>query len=98
MNEIQKAVAMIGGFAAAGRICGRSGQAVMKWAKKGRLPRTEATGETQYAELMARAHPEINKSALLATVIVSATDRRHTPDRRANPCAGRRASDKGQAA
>lgn len=26
------------------------------------------------------------------------TDRRHAPDRRAVPCAGRRASDKGQAA
>lgn len=25
-------------------------------------------------------------------------DRRHSPDRRAQPCAGRRASDKGQAA
>jgi len=69
-NPIQKAVLLIGGYEATGRICGRSGKAVQKWVKRGRLPRTEATGETQYAEKLAAAHQDINKETLLATVMV----------------------------
>ena len=34
-------------------LCGVSRVAVSKWAKAGRLPRTEFTGETEYAEILA---------------------------------------------
>jgi hypothetical protein len=68
MSEIQKAVDLIGGFNAAARICNVSPQAVMKWVKKGKLPRTEATGETDYASSLASAHDSISKEALLADV------------------------------
>ncbi len=64
---IMQAVEIVGGFAAAGRIVGRSGKAVEKWAKQGRLPRTEATGHTNYAERLAQADPRIDKDKLIAT-------------------------------
>lgn len=68
MSEIQKAVDLIGGFNAAARICDVSPQAVMKWVKRGKLPRTEATGETDYATALAMANESISKDALLADV------------------------------
>jgi hypothetical protein len=36
------------------RICGVKGPSAIKWRTKGRLPRTEWTGETDYATLIAR--------------------------------------------
>lgn len=65
---ITQCAAWLGGYEAAGRVCGTSGKAVQKWAKQGRLPRTEATGETNYAERMAKASPRIDGQKLLATV------------------------------
>ncbi len=41
---------MAGSFEALGRACNVSGKAVKKWADAGRPPRTEYTGETEYAE------------------------------------------------
>ncbi len=56
MNDpLTEAVQQLGGYEATGRLCGVSGKAVMKWAKRGRLPRTEWTGETRYAEIIAEA-------------------------------------------
>lgn len=49
MNPIQRAVTLLGGFEATGRVVGRSGKAVRKWVSAGKLPRTEWTGETRYA-------------------------------------------------
>jgi hypothetical protein len=66
-NEILRAVILLGGFSEVGRLCTVSPKAVMKWAKLKRLPRTEATGETQYAAIMAKANPEINEEALRKT-------------------------------
>lgn len=68
-NIINDAIEVLGGYENTGRICGVSGKAVQKWAKAGRLPRTEATGETRYAALMAAADPRVDKQKLIATVM-----------------------------
>jgi hypothetical protein len=68
-NAISDAVKLLGGYENTGRICGVSGKAVQKWAKAGRLPRTEATGETHYAELMASADKRVNKQKLIDAVM-----------------------------
>jgi S-adenosylmethionine/arginine decarboxylase-like enzyme len=49
------AIDFAGGMKAVAALCGVSHVAVHKWLKNGRLPRTEYTGETRYAELIARA-------------------------------------------
>jgi hypothetical protein len=45
----------VGGIGAAAKVCNRSYQALNKWRQVGRLPRTDYTGETRYAELLATA-------------------------------------------
>jgi hypothetical protein len=67
--ELTEAVKLLGGYEATGRVCGVSGKAVQKWEAAGRLPRTEATGETCYADAMARANGEISKERLIASVM-----------------------------
>lgn len=57
MSALQQAIKTIGGPGRAASICGVSPRAVHKWLSKGRLPRTEYTGETRYAELIA-AHSD----------------------------------------
>lgn len=54
-NAVAYAVNYVGGPVQAARLCGRSRQAVDKWVMNGRLPRTEYTGETCYAEKLAAA-------------------------------------------
>lgn len=68
-NPIEQAAEILGGYEAGGRICGVTGKAFSKWAKTGKLPRTEATGETEYAQLLSRADPRIDKQKLLLTVM-----------------------------
>jgi len=74
MNPVAQAVHDLGGFSKVARsIKNRRGKpltprAVRKWAEAGKLPRTEATGETNYAEQMAAMNPAVSKEALLATV------------------------------
>jgi len=48
-NPISSVVAILGGYSATGRACGRSFNAVRRWEREGCLPRTEVTGETDYA-------------------------------------------------
>lgn len=55
MSFLKTAVDKAGGPAAAARICGKSPRAIYKWLTAGTLPRTEYTGETHYAQLMASA-------------------------------------------
>lgn len=55
LNAIALAFQAAGGLGAAAKICGRSCQALNKWRLAGSLPRTEYTGETHYAELLAAA-------------------------------------------
>lgn len=52
---LEDAIAKCGGVSAVSRMTGRSPQAVLKWIKAGRLPRTEWTGETEYAKQIERA-------------------------------------------
>lgn len=54
-NAVAFAFEAVGGIGAAARVCGRSYQALNKWRQAGSLPRTEYTGETKYAESLARA-------------------------------------------
>lgn len=58
-NELPNAIAFafeaVGGIGAAAKVCGRSYQALSKWRKAACLPRTDYTGETKYALLLAEA-------------------------------------------
>lgn len=62
------AVLLLDGFRSTARVCEVDMAAVVRWAKRGKLPRTEATGETKYAERMAKANPRISRQKLLKTV------------------------------
>lgn len=53
-NLISVAIATVG-LQSVALACGVSYQAVRKWESKGRLPRTEYTGETDYATRIAAA-------------------------------------------
>lgn len=57
---------ILGNWDAVGKACGGlSGKAVMKWRDKGRPPRTEYTGETNYAKMLADAtNNQVNESCL----------------------------------
>lgn len=67
-NAIKEAVSILEQWRAA-LVCGVSTRTIRYWVERGKLPRTEATGETRYAELMAAADPRISKDKLLATVM-----------------------------
>jgi len=54
-NAIAFAFEAVGGIGAAAKICDRSYQALNKWRQAACLPRTDYTGETKYAELLATA-------------------------------------------
>jgi hypothetical protein len=52
-NAITFAFEAVGGIGAAAKVCNRSYQALYKWRQSACLPRTDYTGETKYAELLA---------------------------------------------
>lgn len=54
-NAIAFAFEAVGGIGAAAKVCQRSYQALNKWRLAACLPRTDYTGETCYAELLATA-------------------------------------------
>ena len=54
-NAIAFAFEAVGGIGAAAKVCDRSYQALNKWRLAACLPRTDYTGETQYAALLASA-------------------------------------------
>jgi hypothetical protein len=54
-NAIAFAFEAVGGIGAAAKICDRSYQALNKWRLSASLPRTDYTGETRYAKLLAQA-------------------------------------------
>lgn len=54
-NAVAYAFDAVGGLCAAAKVCGRSYQALNKWRQAESLPRTDYTGETCYAALLANA-------------------------------------------
>ena len=54
-NAIAYAFEAVGGIGAAAKVCERSYQALNKWRLAASLPRTDYTGETRYATLLANA-------------------------------------------
>jgi hypothetical protein len=56
MNSLKEAINLIeGGVPKAADVCGVSVRAVYKWLDRNRLPRTEYTGETNYAKKLEAA-------------------------------------------
>lgn len=55
MSAISIAIERVGGPISAAKACGIRRQAVDKWLAKGALPRTDYTGETDYARRLADA-------------------------------------------
>ena len=51
-NALELAIVEAGGQVAVTKACGVSPQAVNRWVANGRLPRTEYSGETQYAQII----------------------------------------------
>lgn len=54
-NAVAFAFEAVGGIGAAAKVCDRSYQALNKWRLAASLPRTDYTGETKYAQLLAEA-------------------------------------------
>lgn len=65
-NPLQVAIGIIG-LAATARALGVTHQAVRKWERAGRMPRTEWTGETRYSEIIEeQTQRRVTKAQLLA--------------------------------
>jgi DNA-binding transcriptional regulator YdaS (Cro superfamily) len=54
MNPITRAISDVGGVGRLATALGVTYQAIRKWERAGRLPRTDLTGETRYAAEIAR--------------------------------------------
>jgi hypothetical protein len=70
ISALQKARDILGSYDAIGVVCGGlSGKAVIKWKNNGRPPRTEYTGETNYAErIEAATNQQVNRQELLPSI------------------------------
>lgn len=65
-NGLEKAISLAGSQTALANILGLTPQAIQKWASNGCLPRTEWTGETNYAQVIVdHFHPQIARKELL---------------------------------
>jgi hypothetical protein len=56
-NPLQKAIDILGPYKIA-KLVNLRGPSIYKWRESGRLPRTEWTGETNYADTIAKACSE----------------------------------------
>lgn len=66
MNPMQKAIAAVGGRTIAANLLGISYVAIRKMEEKGALPRTDYTGETNYAQTLANnSQGQISKEWLM---------------------------------
>ena len=64
-NLISKAIEVVG-LSKLARVCGVRYQSIYKWQKRGRLPRSDWTGETDYASRIEKAtHGQITRAQLL---------------------------------
>lgn len=67
MSMLKEVVIAVGGVSRAAEICGVSPRAIYKWLSADLLPRTEYTGETRYAESLAKkAGPQFDPKNILA--------------------------------
>jgi hypothetical protein len=73
MNPIRQAIEILGGYSATARACRVTYAAVRRWHKNGRLPRTELTGETQYAKAMAKALTQLRAHKISRTTLLDQT-------------------------
>lgn len=65
-SPLDKAVELVGLLPLA-KALGRTYQAIRKWQRNGRMPRTEWTGETAYSEVIERlTGGRVTKEALLS--------------------------------
>lgn len=72
---LSQAIELVG-LRAVADACGVTYQAVRKWEKTGRLPRTEWTGETDYAERIERAtEGRVTKAMLLEKLSASDSEK-----------------------
>jgi len=55
VKALLKAHEILGSYAKIGAVCGVTTKAVEKWRNLGKPPRTEYTGETQYAAMISKA-------------------------------------------
>jgi DNA-binding transcriptional regulator YdaS (Cro superfamily) len=69
ITPLENAFHRCGGPYAISKVCGVSNTTALRWKKRGKLPRTEWTGETHYAEAIeAATHGAITKAELLSYV------------------------------
>lgn len=64
-TSLKDVIDAAGGPAVVATVCGVSERAVYKWLTNGRLPRTDYTGETCYAEKLAEAQAHYCKKQIL---------------------------------
>lgn len=77
-NAIALAFEAVGGIGAAARLCGRTAQALNKWRQSAVLPRTEYTGETKYAFVLAAAAADNGKPFDAKWLLLAAAPRKPT--------------------
>ncbi|MEE4677691.1 hypothetical protein V2K57_25635 [Pseudomonas alliivorans] len=70
-SPIAYAFEAVGGIRAAAKVCDRSYQALNKWRLAARLPRTDYTGETRYAELLAKAAEQKGNAFDVSWLLIS---------------------------
>ena len=63
MNKLSEIITELG-VSLVARECGVSPPSVCKWRDHGRLPRTELTGETRYAQTISRMTDKINTAEI----------------------------------
>ncbi|WP_085656934.1 hypothetical protein [Pseudomonas sp. B11(2017)] len=77
-SAIAFAFEAVGGIGAAAKVCNRSYQALNKWRQAACLPRTDYSGETQYAVLLAAAAKQRGNSFQASWLLSAAAPQKAT--------------------